>query len=252
MREDFINLTAAQRQNPTQHPRRCLHRDSVLNELCMQLWSQFPLDGRGRDEGRRAGERVGKDVMQTRESLTDVAKTCVLRMVENGRGGGVEKERGIVCLQAHYSTLQCNPREREREHHDWLAESEQERRRVCLPTSNWVSTLLSPLHLISTANCTDSLEKADNRSGHAFWRKPYEVLLKDAAWKQKNSTPLLEFRGKVWEKNGVDECGSQSGARPNFRLALVVSNKLERPNSSLLGADISVESLSGAKAENGI
>lgn len=56
---------------------------------------------------------MGKDVMQTRESLTDVAKGCVLRMVENERGGGVEKERGIVCFQAHYSTLQCNPREGE-------------------------------------------------------------------------------------------------------------------------------------------
>lgn len=61
---------------------------------------------------------MGKDVVQTRESLTDVAKGCVLRMVANERGGGVEKERGIVCFQAHYSTLQCNPRERERAHHD--------------------------------------------------------------------------------------------------------------------------------------
>lgn len=57
---------------------------------------------------------MGEDVMQTRESLADVAKGCVLRMVENEKGRrGVEKESGIVCLQAHYSTLQCNPRERE-------------------------------------------------------------------------------------------------------------------------------------------
>lgn len=69
--------------------------------------------GRGSDEGRTAEERMGKDVMQTRESLADVAKGCVLRMVENEKGGGVEEESGIVCLQAHYSTLQCSPRERE-------------------------------------------------------------------------------------------------------------------------------------------
>lgn len=59
--------------------------------------------------------------MQSRESLTDVAKACVLRVVENKRRGGggggmegVEKERGMDCLQARYSTLQCYPRERAR------------------------------------------------------------------------------------------------------------------------------------------
>lgn len=62
---------------------------------------------------------MGKDDMQSSESLTDVAKGCVLRVVENkrgGGGGGVEKKRGIFCLQARYSTLQCYPGERA--HHD--------------------------------------------------------------------------------------------------------------------------------------
>lgn len=78
----------------------------------------------------------------------------------------MRRKRGIVCLHVHYSTLQCNPREREREraHHDWLAESKQERQGVCSPTSNWVSTLLSVLHLIFTAYWIHSLHKPNNRS----------------------------------------------------------------------------------------
>lgn len=36
--------------------------------------------------------------MQSRGSLTDVAKGCALRVEENEIGGGVDKERGIDCL----------------------------------------------------------------------------------------------------------------------------------------------------------
>lgn len=38
--------------------------------------------------GEGSGREGGKDDMQSRESLTDVAKGCVLRVVENKRGGG--------------------------------------------------------------------------------------------------------------------------------------------------------------------
>ena len=43
-----------------------------------------------KEERRREG---GKDDMQSRESLTDVEKGCVLRVVENKRGGGGCRER---------------------------------------------------------------------------------------------------------------------------------------------------------------
>lgn len=59
------------------------------------------------------------------ESLTDVEKGCVLSGGEQERRGAVKKERGIVCLQARYSTLQCYTRERA--HHDCLAQREQAR-----------------------------------------------------------------------------------------------------------------------------
>lgn len=156
----------------------------------MHLWYRLPLVG-GSNEGRRAEERMGTDVMQTRESLADVAKGCVLRMVENEKGGGVEKESGIVCLQAHYSTLQCSPREREKAQHDWLAESEQVRQGVCSPTSNWVSTLLFLLHLNSAAN---SIWKQS-----FSWELFRSQLIKEISKKQENLTLLLEFGVKVWE-----------------------------------------------------
>lgn len=48
---------------------------------------------------------MGKGVMQTKESLTDVAKACVLRMVENKRGGDAEKERNslLTCTLQYTS-----------------------------------------------------------------------------------------------------------------------------------------------------
>lgn len=64
------------------------------DKLSMRLWHGMPLDRRGRDGGKRKGWE-GKDDMRSRESLTDVAKGSVLRVVENRRGGGgVKKGEG--------------------------------------------------------------------------------------------------------------------------------------------------------------
>lgn len=68
------------------------------------------LDRRCRDKE----ERGWKDDVQRRESLTDVVKGCVLRVVENKRGGGVEKERERDRLLT--SALQYTSVLPEREH----------------------------------------------------------------------------------------------------------------------------------------
>lgn len=53
---------------------------------------------------------MGKDVMQTKASLTDVAEGCVQRMVENRRRGGCREQSAYK----HFSVAE----ERERAHHD--------------------------------------------------------------------------------------------------------------------------------------
>lgn len=109
-------------------PRRHPSHGHLLNELNVRLRSSVPLDG-------ARGERGGKDDMRSGESLTDVAEGCVPREVENRRGEvgrgrvSAKKERGIDCLQACYSTLQCYPRERA--HHDCLAERASKRNGEC-------------------------------------------------------------------------------------------------------------------------
>lgn len=53
---------------------------------------------------------MGKDVMQTKASLTDVAEGCVQRMVENRRRGGCREQSAYK----RFSVAE----ERERAHHD--------------------------------------------------------------------------------------------------------------------------------------
>lgn len=112
-----MRLLVAVRYNPIQHDNTVilfatvmLCRDRVLNELCMALRYGVPLDRRGIEmKGREKSSREGgKCGMQSRESLTDVAKGCVLRVVENKRGGGCrerERDRLLTSMLQYTSVL---------------------------------------------------------------------------------------------------------------------------------------------------
>lgn len=74
------------------------------------VWRCVPLDRRGIEmKGREKSSREGgKCGMQSRESLTDVAKGCVLRVVENKRGGGCrerERDRLLTSMLQYTSVL---------------------------------------------------------------------------------------------------------------------------------------------------
>ena len=210
-------------------------------------WYRVPLERRGGDEGR-AAERVGRMLCRSGESLTDVAEGCVLRVVENKerrrRGGCGERERDRLLT----STLQYTSVLPKRESTPWLTsrESERERRGVCPPTSNWVSTLLS---LISAANCPDGHYKPNYRcflNKIRWWgllcRKPFNSAV--VIW----SESLRNVSWCMCQNGGTAEFSSTFGA---FLEQIWCASKL-----LTLSADISVgkkkKSLSCTKAENGI
>lgn len=83
------------------------------------MWLRYrvPLDRRGIEMKVREGSsrEGGKEDMQSGESLTDVAKGCVLRVVENKRGGGCgegERDRLLTSTLQYTSVLprrECTP-----------------------------------------------------------------------------------------------------------------------------------------------
>lgn len=124
--------------------------------------------------------------MQSGESLTDVAQGCVWRERRWGwRGRERERDRLLSSTLQYTSVL---PR---RESTPWLTsrESKRERRGVCSPTSNWVSTPLSPLHLISSWQI--ALIDAINGSVHAFGTTPDQMYWTDIGFYKNLSIALF-------------------------------------------------------------